>query len=386
MTHRQQENLCNSMYTKYFGLNEKPFAITPNPRYLYMSKLHKEAFAHLLYGIENNGCFILLTGNIGTGKTTICRCLLQQLPENTDVAVILNPMLSVEDLLKTIVEELNVDVDFSTASVKDYIDFLNSFLLENHGKGRNTTLIIDEAQNLEKDVLEQLRLLTNLETDTQKLLRIILIGQPELRETLNDPGLAQLNQRITSRYHLTPLRIDDVPYYIQHRVETAGGGQARLFSERAIRVVERHTDGIPRLINLLCDHALLGAYAENAPLVDHKIMGKAAREILQKKEDSFFFRNRMSLAITVLVACVTVSLFIYYQNPDSYFGKNNSNNSNVVTSTPPAQEPASVENKSQEKTSDSLMFRAKLHKIKYSPPIKKDQNERFGVILTPDNK
>lgn len=369
------------MYTKYFGLNEKPFAITPNPRYLYMSRLHKEALAHLLYGIESNGCFILLTGNIGTGKTTVCRCLLQQLPENADVAVILNPKLSVRDLLKAICEELAVDVDSQDMSVKNYIDALNIFLLKAHGRGRSTTLIIDEAQNLEIEVLEQLRLLTNLETDTHKLLQIILVGQPELLETLNNPALAQLNQRITSRYHLTPLRIDDVPTYIQYRITTAGGGQSMLFTKRALRIVEKCTAGTPRLINVLCDHALLGAYAENAPAVDHKIMQKAVKEVFQKKDCSLLSQKRVQI-VFFLLAFAAASFFLFYtvkeelviEKRDSTPGKESET---TILPVEPVIGKEAVENQEPELPT----FRAKLNKIKYFPPV--DRKEKSFSELSP---
>ena len=211
------------MYTRYFGLTEKPFAIAPNPRFLYMSELHREALAHLLYGINGDGCIVLFTGGVGTGKTTVCRRLVEQLPEGTDVAVILNPKLNIDDLLKTICEELKITVVSNTPTSKNYIDALNVYLLAAHAQGRNTALIIDEAQNLEPEVLEQLRLLTNLETDTHKLLQIVLIGQPELRDILAIPALSQVNQRITTRYHLEPLSRKDVAAYIRHRISVAGG-------------------------------------------------------------------------------------------------------------------------------------------------------------------
>ena len=268
------------MYTRYFGLIEKPFAIAPNPRYLYMSELHREAMAHLLYGISSEGCIILLTGDVGTGKTTVCRCLLEQLPATTDIAMILNPKLTIMDLFKTICEELKIPIQEVSPTVKTYVDLLNGYLLEAHARGRNTALIIDEAQNLDIEILEQLRLLTNLETNTNKLLQIVLIGQPELRQILADPQLSQINQRITTRYHLGPLQAADIDTYIQHRIAIAGGNSRNvLFSKRAIEYVAKFSRGIPRVINLLCDHALLGAYADNQDHVSLKIMKKAAREL-----------------------------------------------------------------------------------------------------------
>ena len=238
---------CDPMYTRYFGLTEKPFAIAPNPRYLFMSELHREALAHLLYGISSEGCITLLTGDVGTGKTTVCRCLVEQLPATTDIAMILNPKLTIGDLFKTICEELKIPIPTETPSVKTYIDQLNAYLLDAHSKGRNTALIIDEAQNLDIEILEQLRLLTNLETNTKKLLQIVLIGQPELRHLLCDPKLSQINQRITTRYHLEPLQADDVTTYIQHRITIAGGNSRNvLFSKKAIQYVAKVSKGIPQ--------------------------------------------------------------------------------------------------------------------------------------------
>lgn len=267
------------MYSHYFGLTEAPFAISPNPRYLYMSGAHREALAHLLYGLGSDGCMILLTGEVGTGKTTLCRCLLEQLPENTEVAVVLNPRLTAREMLKTICEEFGLLPEHGIGSIKTYIDALNAHLLRAHANDRNIAIIIDEAQNLSVDVLEQLRLLTNLETPTRKLLRIILLGQPELRQMLERPELSQINQRITSRYHLGPLAPEDVRAYIDHRLKVAGDHGTPLFSDKAIRHAIHLTGGVPRLINILCDRALLGAYALNSDHVDLEIMRQAGKEI-----------------------------------------------------------------------------------------------------------
>lgn len=301
------------MYTQYFGLTEKPFAIAPNPRYLYMSELHREALAHLVYGLNSDGCIILLTGEVGTGKTTVCRCLLEQMPETTDIAIILNPRLSVSDLLKTICEELSIPVPPDSPSSNTLIDAINRHLIQAHARGRTTALVIDEAQNLEADVLEQLRLLTNLETDTQKLLRIILLGQPELRLMLAKPQMTQVSQRITSKYHLKPLQPEDVRVYIQHRLRVAGDEKGRLFSDKAVDHVIRLSKGIPRVINLLCDRALLGAYAERADHVSLQIMKKAGREIVDAEKRAFFPRpeSRMVLAVlAILTIGLAVSLYL----------------------------------------------------------------------------
>jgi len=297
------------MYTEYFGLKEKPFRISPDPRYLYMSEHHREALAHLLYGISSDGCLILLTGDVGTGKTTMCRSLLEQLPENTEAAIIVNPKLSVLELLETICEELKIDFNKNTTSTKSYIDALNNYLLRTHAAGKTTLLIIDEAQNLDMDVLEQLRLLTNLETDTHKLLKIILIGQPELQQKLESPEVSQINQRITSRYHLSPLSEADAFIFIHHRLIVAGGGRMQFFSEDALKRVYQISRGIPRLINILCDRALLGAYVEGKDQVSEKIVLKAAHEVLghpvaeEKKSVGFSVKT---LAVPLILFCITV--------------------------------------------------------------------------------
>lgn len=299
------------MYSQYFGLTEKPFAIAPNPRYLYMSELHREALAHLLYGINSDGCFVLLSGNVGTGKTTICRCLLEQIPQNIDIALILNPLLTTRELLQTICEELRIVTTSQPESTKAYIDELNRYLLQSHAKGRSTALIIDEAQNLDLEVLEQLRLLTNLETNTHKLLKIILIGQPELQKRLEQPELSQLNQRITSRFHLPALQPEDVKAYIDHRITVAGGGTLLLFSDRAIKHLINISDCIPRVINLLCDRALLGAYSENEDHVNLQIMKKAGNEVFPNRKafQVLSIKNVMGLGALVLLVGVLFTFF-----------------------------------------------------------------------------
>lgn len=301
------------MYTRYFGLTEKPFAIAPNPRYLFMSELHREALAHLMYGISSEGCIILLTGDVGTGKTTVCRCLIEQLPAKTDIAMILNPKLTINDLLKTICEELKIPIPTTTPSIKTYIDQLNAYLLRAHAEGRNTALIVDEAQNLDIEILEQLRLLTNLETNTNKLLQIILIGQPELRHILNDPKLSQINQRITTRYHLKPLQAADVSTYIEHRIAIAGGNSRNvLFSKKAIEYVAKISRGIPRVINTLCDHALLGAYANNSDHVSLGIIKKAAGELAATNSGKRYPAKGLLVALVLLLSAVGVSTGLYF--------------------------------------------------------------------------
>ncbi|MDB6062860.1 MAG: peptidoglycan-binding domain 1 [Verrucomicrobiaceae bacterium] len=270
------------MYNHHFGFSEAPFSIAPDPRYLYLSEQHREALAHLVYGIGDHGGFVVLTGEVGTGKTTVCRCLLQQVPAHIDIAVIVNPKLNAHELLQTICDELGVAQAEEKPSAKQLLDALNMFLLATHARGRNAILIVDEAQNLAPDVLEQLRLLTNLETNERKLLQLILLGQPELNTLLAQPSLRQLSQRITARYHLRPLARDEVVSYIEHRVAVAGG-RGQLFSKAAIAKIFRFSKGIPRLINLLCDRALLGVYSENGGEVDTAMIRRAAREVLPQQ-------------------------------------------------------------------------------------------------------
>lgn len=309
------------MYTRYFGLTEKPFAIAPNPRFLYMSELHREALAHLLYGINSEGCIILLTGGVGTGKTTVCRCLLEQLPETTDVALVLNSKLTISDLLKTICEELGIIITREEPTNKDYIDGLNNYLLEAHGKGRNTAVIIDEAQNLDIEVLEQLRMLTNLETDTQKLLQVVLIGQPELRDILKIPALSQVSQRITTRYHLNSLQATDVAAYIKHRISVAGGDpRALIIPDNVVRIINKHSGGVPRLINIICDRALLGAYAENMTYIDTKIVKNAVQEVTASSNSHWGYpRKYFAAGIALLVLFVSLSLYFVLSRDSGFW-------------------------------------------------------------------
>ena len=269
------------MYQQYFGLTEQPFSIAVNPRYLFMSDRHRDALAHLLYGVGSGGGFILLTGEVGTGKTTLNRCLLEQLPEQTDIAIVLNPALSAVELLATVCDEFEIEYEQGTDSLKLLTDALHQFLLANHRANRRTVLMIDEAQHLGFEVLEQIRLLTNLETDEKKLLQIILTGQPELASMLNRPELRQLNQRITARFNLTPLNAEETAAYIRHRLRVAGlPGDRSVFSAAASKAVYRLSGGIPRLVNLLCDRALMGAYGRQEDTVSASLVAEAATEVL----------------------------------------------------------------------------------------------------------
>lgn len=267
------------MYTSFFGLSEKPFSITPDPRYLFMSERHGEALAHLVYGVTESGGFVQLTGEVGTGKTTLVRTLLlNRMPGNADVAVILNPQLSALEFLASVCEELGIAVQSGPYSSKALIDALNRHLLAAHAAGRRTILVVDEAQNLACDVLEQVRLLTNLETARQKLLQIILIGQPELRTLLARSDLRQLAQRITGRYHLEPLSREETARYIEHRLKVAGA-LGEVFDTAAKREVYRLSAGVPRLVNVICDRALLGAYTQETRRAGKRLVRRAACEI-----------------------------------------------------------------------------------------------------------
>jgi general secretion pathway protein A len=299
------------MYKKYFGLKENPFSIAPDPRYLYSTGKHQEALAHLLYGIRCDGGFVLLTGEVGTGKTTICRHLTGKIPENTDIALILNPSLTASELLATFCDELGIDYPDGCASSKILVDLINSHLLSVHARGRRTVLIIEEAQNLGADVLEQVRLLTNLETDRQKLLQIIMIGQPELRKILSRQDMRQLDQRITARYHLEPLTRNETAAYVSHRLAVAGVSR-NLFPGRTIDALFMESGGIPRLINILCDRALLGAYVQEQKLVDKQTLLRASKEVFGKPEGS---RNRGKIpwvAAGLLFTAAFILLVAFY--------------------------------------------------------------------------
>ena len=297
------------MYTSFFGLNEKPFSITPDPRYLFMSERHGEALAHLVYGVTESGGFMQLTGEVGTGKTTLVRTLLlNRMPDNADVAVVLNPQLSAIEFLQTIAEELGVEEPADKNSIKAMIDALNHYLLMAHAEGRRTILIVDEAQNLARDVLEQVRLLTNLETSKQKLLQIVLIGQPELRELLARNDLRQLAQRITGRYHLEPLTRDETAAYIEHRVRVAGAVND-LFDTGAKKEVFKLSGGVPRLINVICDRALLGAYGRESRRVTRRMVQRAAAEISGQTFTPVWMRWLMPAMATVGVALIAYGVW-----------------------------------------------------------------------------
>ncbi len=298
------------MYASFFGLTEKPFAITPDPRYLFMSARHAEALAHLLYGITEAGGFIQLTGEVGTGKTTVVRSLLERMPGHADVAVILNPQLSPLQFVVTICEELGLFLrDEDTTSLKDLIDTLNRRLLDAHAKGRRVVVIVDEAQNLSPATLEQVRLLTNLETPSQKLLQIILIGQPELREVLDRVELRQLAQRITGRYHLDPLSKHETALYVNHRLRVAGAN-GEIFTGPALREIHRLSNGIPRIINVICDRALLGAFTQESHRVGPSLVRAAAGEVYGRSFGPPWMKAAAGASIAAALAVMGIGLWL----------------------------------------------------------------------------
>jgi general secretion pathway protein A len=269
------------MYTAHYGLREKPFSLTPDPRYLFLSSSHREALAHVLYGVEQGEGFIAVTGEVGTGKTTLCRTLLERLGPETEVAFVFDPLLTPDELLRAVCAEYGLEI--SERSPAELSDGLNKFLLDANRKGRRVVLVVDEAQNLPVATLEQIRLLSNLETSTAKLIQILLFGQPELDEMLESAELRQLRQRITVRYRLGALARGEAREYVRHRVRVAAGCERDLFTAGALREIERRGRGIPRLVNLLADRALLAGYAEGTARVDRPQVDRAAREILRAR-------------------------------------------------------------------------------------------------------
>ncbi len=297
------------MYLSFFGLNEKPFAITPDPRYLYLSERHAEALAHLLYGINEAGGFVQLTGEVGTGKTTVVRSLLAQTPKNAEIALILNPRMTAPEFLLTICEEVGIGVpDAAMDSRKDLVDILNQYLLRAHAGGRRVVVVVDEAQNLAPEVLEQVRLLTNLETNTQKLLQIILIGQPELRELLGSHELRQLAQRVTGRYHLHPLSNAETAAYVRHRLRVAGATND-VFTNTALREVYRLSAGVPRVINIICDRALLGAYSMDRHKVTSNLVRHAASEVFGRRFAPYWMPWAASGATAIVLVLAALALW-----------------------------------------------------------------------------
>jgi general secretion pathway protein A len=267
------------MYADYFGLRENPFKLSPEPGYLFLSEQHRDALNYLIYGIKEKKGFVLISGGIGTGKTTICRTLLNLLDDKIETALIFNTGISDVELLDEIIQEFGIALPQKAETKKGYVDALNRFLLQNFSAGKTAVLVIDEAQNLSHGVLEQIRMLSNLETEKEKLLQIILIGQPEIKDTLLKPALRQLNERITVRYDLKPLSANEAVAYIEHRLGVAGGPGRIQFTKGAYRLAHDYSEGIPRRINALCDRALLIAYTKNLVRIDRKIIRFAAKDI-----------------------------------------------------------------------------------------------------------
>ena len=299
------KNDVTRVYLEYFGLEQTPFAITPDPAFVFLSPRHQDALAHLLYGVGQGGGggFVQLTGEVGTGKTTLCRCLLEQTPENSRIALILNPALTPAELVAAICDELSVDTFMCDGSLKQLVDRLNAFLLDSHARGERVVVVIDEAQNLSRDALEQVRLLTNLETDKDKLLQIVLLGQPELRDLLGQDNLRQLAQRITARYHLTPLNQAETISYVRHRLAVAGSKHSP-FSLRSLKTLFKRSAGVPRLINIVADRALVAAYAGDKQQINAAMINTAADEV--QGEFGKQPVSRWSWAVVALLVTVVV--------------------------------------------------------------------------------
>jgi general secretion pathway protein A len=300
------------MYLAFYGLKESPFSITPDPRFVFLSERHRDALAHLLYGIGQGGSggFVQLTGEVGTGKTTISRLLLEQVPENTRIAMVLHPRQSPMQLLETITEELHITLKSRRLSNKLLIDAIHQYLLKAYAEGLRVVLIIDEAQNLSVEALEQIRLLTNLETATQKLLQILLLGQPELREQLARPELRQLAQRVTARYHLTPLNPEETQAYVRHRLAVAGALRP-LFSKPALRYLHWRSAGVPRLINVIADRALVAGYVSEAPVVGLRLLHRAANEVLGSAATRTSSQRVLGLAAAIAVAVLLAGWWLW---------------------------------------------------------------------------
>lgn len=331
------------MYLRYFGLDEAPFSITPDPAFVYLSQRHRDALAHLLYGIGQGGSggFVQLTGEVGTGKTTLCRCLLEQVPEGTRIALLLNPLVTPRELLAAVSEELGIDISDSIDSTRLLVDGLNHYLIEAHQRGERVVVVIDEAQNLSPEALEQVRLLTNLETSKEKLLQIVLLGQPELRELLQRRSLRQLAQRITARFHLSPLGPKDTHLYIRHRMQVAGA-QRNLFRRSAMNALYQRSQGIPRLINIIADRALTAAFVMERTDVTAAMVHAAANEVqLGEKQVKRVRWPWLAATAAVLVIAVLAVNYSGWPGPTTMVNAPVEAPANLAVETGPAEvEPA----------------------------------------------
>ena len=376
------------MYADYFSLTEKPFSITPDPAYLFLSKRHEEALAHLLYGVTDSGGFIQLTGEVGTGKTTIIRSLFERIPENVEIALILNPRMSEGEFLHAICDELLIPVTKESTN-KECFDALNSYLLDAHSQGRKVVLMVDEAQNLAVSVLEYIRLLTNLETAKEKLLQIILVGQPELQTLLQRQDLRQLAQRITARYHLVPLNKAESEAYIQHRLRVAGTEQ-EVFSRSAKQEIFNASKGIPRLINVLADRALLGAYSQEKSRIDSKLAKQVIKEVFgeekrlnnEKKVEKSNWKFILPLIASVGVIGVALGSWLSGNNFLNFFDFGNKQNQNLtVSQMEPAMNSSQVAiNEVSEKASGNLKKTGNLSPI--APTKQIEESELTLRIVT----
>ena len=355
------------MYKAFYGLNDNPFSIAPNPHYMFLSDRHREALAHLTYGLGETGGFVLLTGEVGTGKTTVSRCLLQQIPENTDTAFILNPSLTELELLATLCDELEIKYG-ENPTLKQLTDLISTYLLTNHKNARNTVLIIDEAQHLRSEVLEQLRLLTNLETNTKKLLQVILIGQPELQQLLKRQDLRQLAQRITARYHLLPLNKDEIGLYVLHRLQVAGRHEP-LFTRKAIAALHKHSGGIPRLTNLLCERALMAGYGQAKVPIDHKMVNQAAVEVLGDI-DAPSDKRWPFVAATALVLAFGLSFYLFNRSAND-----DSLNSNTALASNQTQQSVNPPALATIPNATNQSITASTSQLQTSPPVVNAQQQ-----------
>lgn len=357
------------MYTRYFGLHENPFALPPDPRYLYLGPRYQEALAHLLYGITQGGGFVQLTGEVGTGKTTMIRALLERLPAAVNVALVLYPLLSVEEFVLAICDDLRIPRPDNGRSLKSAIDALNRYLLDSHAQGRRTVLIIDEAHKLSHEVLEQVRLLTNLETTKEKLLQILLVGQPELTSLLAQPDLRQLAQRVTARYKLTPLAANETAQYVVRRLQVAGT-QNPIFSRGALRAVHRLSGGIPRLINTFCDRALLGAYAHGKNRVTAAMVRRAAAEVGHARVPRYLRRIAFAAGLAALLVAGAWQLSSHMIRPLPVSG-----DLAVASPVPGASPPETVDSRSETETDMPLTA------LLADPAVMKDTDSALTALF-----